>query len=72
MVKKQKKQPNKLLFFSSIGIEMGITIYLSAKLGNWLDTKYPNEKNYFTLVAVTLSFIGSMFLLIKKLKKIQD
>ena len=72
MAKNPKKQPNKILFFSSLGLEMGITIYLSAKLGNWLDSKYPNDKNYFTLSLVLIGFVASMFLLIKKLKKIQD
>ncbi|HFS68064.1 MAG TPA: AtpZ/AtpI family protein [Flavobacteriia bacterium] len=72
MAKKPIKQPNKLLFFSSLGLEMGITIYLSAKVGNWLDYKYPNNNKYFTLTLVLIAFVVSMFLLIKKLKKIQD
>lgn len=72
MAKNQKKQPNKLLFFSSLGIEMGLTIYLSAKLGKWLDYKYPNDKNYFTLIIILIGFVGSMIVLIKKLQKIQN
>jgi len=72
MAKNQKKQPNKLLFFSGLGLELGLTIFLSAKLGKWLDQKYPNDNNYYTLIIVVIAFIGSMFLLIKKLQKIQD
>ena len=72
MAKNQKKQPNKLLLFSGLAFEMGITIYICAKIGNWLDYKYPNTKNYFTLSLVVFGFVASMFLLIKKLQKLQN
>jgi len=72
MAKNQKKQPNKLFLFSGLAIEMGITIYICAKIGNWLDDKYPNSNNYFTLSLVVFGFVATMFLLIKKLQKIQN
>ncbi len=73
MEKNPKKQPNKFLILSSLGLEMGLTMFLSVKLGNWLDTKYgSSEFNYFTMAATVLGFIAMMYLLIKKLKKIQD
>ena len=72
MAKNPKKQPNKILAFSSMGLEMGLTIFLAAKLGAWLDTKYPNNKNYFTLTTVVIAFIASMYILIKKLNKMQE
>ncbi|MBV7440196.1 AtpZ/AtpI family protein [Weeksellaceae bacterium TAE3-ERU29] len=57
------------LRLSSIGVQMGITIYLFAQLGKFLDSRYQLEKPWF---ALSLSMIGvgiSMFLLFKTIKK---
>ena len=56
----KKKQRNKWLAFINIPIKMGVVIYLFAKLGGWLDTKYPNSNMIYvkilTLVGVALAF----------------
>lgn len=71
-LKKPEKQPNKFLLFTSVGIEMGLTIYLSIKLGKWLDLKYSSDFKTYTLICTILGFIISMYLLIKKLNKLNS
>ena len=72
MAKNPKKRPNKILFFSSLGIELGLTIFLSVKLGNWLDQHYQTTFNYYTMITTVIGFVASMYLLIKRLQKLQD
>ena len=59
-MKKPRKRPNRYIILTGIGLQMGITIYLGAYLGKYLDGKYPNEKNWFTigftLFAVAVAF----------------
>ncbi len=66
----QKKPLNKYLALSGVGLQMGITIYLFAYLGKWIDAKYPNEKNIYTLICVTFGFVISLYSLIKQLERI--
>lgn len=40
---KEKKSPNKWLSLINIPFQMGIIIYLSHRLGSWLDGKYEFE-----------------------------
>jgi len=55
-----KKKPNKWLALINIPIQMGVVIFLSSYLGNWLDEKYPNPNSLFvkvfTLIGVALAF----------------
>jgi len=48
--------------FTSLGLQMGITIYLASLLGGYLDKSYPSEFiSYFktiTIIAVVLSTIA--------------
>ena len=65
-----KKQRNKYLALSGIGIQMGVTIYLFAYFGKWLDQKYQNEKQIYTLIFVLFAVIVSIYSLIKQLDSI--
>ena len=50
---------------------MGITIYLAAYFGKWLDGKYGDSKTYtivFTLLGVVISFYS----LLKQIKNLND
>lgn len=65
----QKRPLNTIVEYSGLGIQMGVTIYLGVKLGEWLDVKYPNEKGWFT-IGCTLASVGlSMASLIVKANK---
>lgn len=65
------KNLKKYAAFSGLGIQMGASIWLGAYLGGLLDEKYHNEKPVFRLVLILFFFVGSMFLLIRTLKKME-
>jgi hypothetical protein len=68
----KKKQLNKFIRLTGVGLQMGITIYLAAYVGKKLDTYYNFEKNYITLVLILFGFIGSLVSLMIQLKKINE
>ncbi len=72
MVKIPKKQPNKFLILTSMGLEMGITIYLFIKLGKWLDIKYPQDFKLFSMIGTILGVLISLYLVNKKLQKLNS
>ncbi|APX98873.1 hypothetical protein BWR22_00655 [Lacinutrix venerupis] len=55
--KKQKKQLNPYVRFTSIAIQMGLTIYLGNLLGEWLDEKY-NTTYWETSISLLAVFIA--------------
>ena len=69
--KKPKKQLNKYIALTGIGLQMGITIYLAARLGKWLDFKY-TENNIFTIICVLLGITLSFYSMLKQLKNIDN
>ncbi len=56
----KKKQRNKWLALINIPIQMGIIVFLFAKLGQWLDLKFINKHNLYvkilTMVGVAIAF----------------
>lgn len=72
MVKKPKKQLNKYLQLSSVGLQMGISIYLGAYFGKKLDASYEFEKPVFTIGLILVALIFSMYSLIQKLKRLDQ
>jgi hypothetical protein len=68
----KKKQLNKFIRLTGVGLQMGITIYLAAYVGKKLDTYYNFEKNYITLALILFGFIGSLMSLMIQLKKINE
>lgn len=69
---KQKKQLLKYARFSGIAFQLGVTIYLAAYLGKWLDNKFMFEKKIFTLLLVLLALIISIWSISRQLKKINE
>lgn len=55
MKSKNKKEISKWLALSSLGIQMGVLIYLGAYFGKKIDIYYGFERNWS---AVGLSFLG--------------
>lgn len=70
--KKPNKQPNSFARFSGIAIQMGGTIFLGAYAGKWLDNKYPNEKNWFTIGLTIFSVFLALFNVLRQLNKYND
>lgn len=64
-----KKQPNKYIKFTSIALQMGLTIYLGSKLGEWLDHKYNTTNQIYykivTLIAVAVAMFSVIYQVIK-------
>lgn len=69
---KPKKQPNPFIAFSSIAIQMGLTIYLGSKLGAWLDIKFENENEFYYKLVTFLAIFLAMYSVIKKVLKITN
>ena len=69
--KKPKKRLNKYIVLTGIGLQMGITIYLAANLGKWLDAKY-TESNTYTIILTLLGIVLSFYSLLRQLKNIEN
>ena len=65
-----EKTGNKFLKFSQMGIIMGAVIGGFTWFGMWLDGKYPNEKNVWTVVFSLSGVLISMFYMIKDIMRI--
>lgn len=69
MTKKPKKQLNQFIRFTSIGLQMGLTIYLGSKLGEWLDVKFNNQEQlYYKIVSLVAVFLAIASVIIQVLK----
>jgi len=65
-----KKIPKKRLKnysrFSGMAFQMGGIIFVGVKAGQWLDKRYPNSGNYFTIFISLFAVISSLYLVIKQ------
>lgn len=67
----QKNPLKNFAIFSGIAIQMGVTIFLFAWLGRWLDDTY-NEGNKLYLIILTLFGVFiSIYVVIKQLNQMQ-
>lgn len=53
-------------------IQMGVVIYLFAKLGNWLDTTYPNPHRMYIKALTLLGVVLAFYNLNRQLKEINE
>ena len=72
MHKEKKRALNKYLRFSGIAIQMGLTIYLGSKLGEWLDQKYENTDQLYTKICTLAAVFGAMYSVIRQVIKLTD
>jgi len=71
MTKKDSKKPlHKALQLSGAGFQMGITIYLGFRLGEWLDLRF--QTSLFTIITTLVAVFLATYLLIRQAKKIND
>ena len=70
---KKPRKPNSLrwLALSGFGIQLGITIYVFIRLGQWLDRTYNTDRT-FTLVCVLVGLFVSLIILMQQLKKLNN
>lgn len=71
MVEKKKKN-NRFIVLMGFGLQMGVTIYLGAALGRFLDAKYPMDKNWFTIAFTILALIISFYNLLRQVNKLNE
>jgi hypothetical protein len=70
--KDKKKDPklNKWIVFTSMPFQMGVTIYLFYRLGDWLDVKYDVEGGWWTKGLTMLGVVASLYQFIKQANRI--
>ncbi|MES2798656.1 MAG: AtpZ/AtpI family protein [Bacteroidota bacterium] len=53
----KSKGASSILRFSSLGLQMGITIWLASVFGKWLDGKYPSASiSWFKIITIFAVF----------------
>jgi uncharacterized membrane protein YfcA len=55
-----------------IAAQMGVTIFMGAYFGKWLDERYPSDKKWFTMALTILSVMIALYLVLKQVNKINQ
>jgi len=64
--KKGSRSKNKWLVFTSMPIQMGVTIYLFYRLGMWLDLRYAVHGGWWMKGLTMLGVVVSMYQFIRQ------
>lgn len=67
-----KGRPNRYLELMGIAAQMGVTIFLGAYLGKWLDEQYPAEKRWYTMVFTILAVCIALYMVLKQVNKLNS
>ena len=67
--KNPKRRLNRYIVLTGIGLQMGLTIYLAAYLGKWLDANYSDSKVY-TIICTLAGLVLSFYSLLRQLKNL--
>ena len=71
MTQNSKKKPlSKFIRFTSIAVQMGLTIYVGSLLGKWLDEIYQNQNQLYTKICTLVAVFGAMVSVIMQVSKI--
>ena len=70
--KNKRKQPNRLLTLTMVATQMGVTIFLGASLGKYLDERYSTPKPWFTISLTLFSLLVSLYSVLKQVNKLND
>ena len=70
--KSNLKAVNSYARYSSLGIQMGVIIFIGVWLGQWLDETYPlSEHPLYTVVCSLLGVAFALYLVLRGVLKIQ-
>lgn len=69
-MKRKRKALNSWIEFTQIGIQMGVIIASGVYFGVWLDKKFPNNYQSFSIILSLFSVFAALYLVIKKVLKI--
>ena len=73
MEKDEKKKASAVwLKFSSLGLQMGLTIYFSSLIGTWLDENHPSDFVAYNKVLTLLAVFGSTYSIIRQVIKMSN
>lgn len=67
---KSNNKVNKWIVFTSMPIQMGVTIYLFYWLGTWMDTRYEVEGEWCTKGMTMLGVVSSLYSFIRQANRI--
>ncbi|WP_196895701.1 AtpZ/AtpI family protein [Aureivirga marina] len=67
---KKKKQLNNYIRFSAMGLQMGVTIAVGAIFGQWLDKKYPNPYQIYTVIFSLLAVFAAIYNVVRQVLQI--
>lgn len=70
MSEKKKKQLHKYIQLTGIAFQMGVTIYLGAYAGKWLDKYFETSSKIYTIILTLLALLISLYSVLQQLKKI--
>lgn len=63
---------NRYLELMGIAAQMGVTIFMGAYFGKWLDERYPSDKKWFTMALTILSVMIALYMVLKQVNKINQ
>lgn len=73
MEKDEKKKASAVwLKFSSLGLQMGLTIYFSSLIGTWLDKNHPSDFVAYNKALTLLAVFGSTYSIIRQVIKMSN
>tara|TARA_B100001939_G_scaffold298843_1_gene274027 strand:- start:28 stop:261 length:234 start_codon:yes stop_codon:yes gene_type:complete len=70
--KNKKKQPKRFIVLIAVASQMGITIFLGATFGKFLDAKYQTEKPWFTISLTLFTLLISLYSVQQTLNKLNN
>ncbi|KJD36784.1 hypothetical protein PW52_03885 [Tamlana sedimentorum] len=72
MTEKPQKQFNKYIRFTTMALQMGVTIYLGSLLGEWLDVKFNNTNQLYYKIVTLLAVFLAMYVIIRQVLNITN
>lgn len=63
---KPKKQLNPFIRFTTIALQMGLTIWLGSQLGSWMDVKFDNQDEQYHKIVTLVAVFIAMFTVIRQ------
>ena len=70
--KNKKKQPKRFIVLITVASQMGITIFLGAALGKYLDAKYQSEKPWLTITLTLFALLISLYSVLQTINKLNN
>ena len=70
--KNNPKQRSKALELTGVAAQMGITIFLGAYAGRYLDEQFPADKKWFTMILILAAVGISLYNVVKQLDRINE